>query len=145
MLLTSFASCTAWDDFFNKDKMNANPDSYVDGNGQLYNMGFDLWCYEDGDAVFYDSLATDEQKKVWGSANSSTASFGKPTCVPDSVMVAVEGPGKYAVKLKTQQINALFVKKLAAGSIFTGSMGNINLTKLTATLKWGIPFMFLLP
>ena len=58
----------------------------------------------------------------------------------DSVMVAVEGPGKYAVKLKTQQINALFVKKLAAGSIFTGSMGNINLTKLTATLKWGIPF-----
>ena len=96
--------------------MNADPDSYVDGNGQLYNMGFDLWCYEDGDAVFYDSLATDEQKKVWGSANSSTASFGKPTCVPDSVMVAVEGPGKYAVKLKTQQINALFVKKLAAGN-----------------------------
>ena len=140
LLLTSFASCTAWDDFFNKDKMNADPDSYVDGNGQLYNMGFDLWCYEDGDAVFYDSLATDDQKKVWGSANSSTASFGKPTCVPDSVMVAVEGPGKYAVKLKTQQINALFVKKLAAGSIFTGSMGNINLTKLTATLKWGIPF-----
>ena len=102
--------------------MNADPDSYVDGNGQLYNMGFDLWCYEDGDAVFYDSLATDEQKKVWGSANSSTASFGKPTCVPDSVMVAVEGPGKYAVKLKTQQINALFVKKLAAGSIFTGTV-----------------------
>lgn len=120
--------------------MNADPDSYVDGNGQLYNMGFDLWCYDDGDVVFYDSLATDDQKKVWGSANSSTASFGKPTCVPDSVMVAVEGAGKYAVKLKTQQINALFVKKLAAGSIFTGSMGSINLTKLTATLKWGIPF-----
>ena len=135
-----FVSCTAWDDFFNKDKMNTDPGSYVDGNGQLYNMGFDLWCYEDGDPVFYDSLATEDQKMVWGSANSSTASFNKPTCVPDSVMVAVEGRGKYAVKLKTQLINAIITKKLAAGSIFTGSMGKINLTSLTATLKWGIPF-----
>ena len=140
MLLTSFASCTAWDDFFNKDKMNADPDSYVDGNGQLYNMGFDLWCYDGGDPEFYDSLATDDQKRVWGSANSSTASFGKPTCTPDSVMVAVEGEGKNAVKLQTQLINAVITKKLAAGSIFTGSMGSVSLTSLTATLKWGIPF-----
>ena len=135
-----FASCSAWDDFFGKDKMNTDPDSYVDGNGQLYNMGFDLWCYDGGDPEFYDSLATDDQKKVWGSANSSTASFGKPTCTPDSVMVAVEGEGKYAVKLKTQLIDALVVKKLAAGCIFTGSMGSTNLIKLTASLKWGIPF-----
>ena len=120
--------------------MNADPDSYVDGNGQLYNMGFDLWCYDGGDPEFYDSLATDDQKRVWGSANSSTASFGKPTCTPDSVMVAVEGEGKYAVKLQTQLINAVITKKLAAGSIFTGSMGSVSLTSLTATLKWGIPF-----
>ena len=139
-LTIPLVSCSAWDDFFNKDKMNADPDSYVDGNGQLYNMGFDLWCYDDGDVVFYDSLATDDQKRVWGSANASTASFNKPTCVPDSVMVAVEGEGKYAVKLKTQLIDALVVKKLAAGCIFTGSMGSTNLIKLTASLKWGIPF-----
>lgn len=135
-------SCTAFDDFFGKDdsiKAGSRTTAVTD-DGQLYNMGFDLWCYDDDEAVFYDSLATDDQKKVWGSANASTASFGKPTCTPDSIMVAVEGPGKYAVKLRTQLIDALVVKKLAAGSIFTGSMGSTNLIKMTATLKWGIPF-----
>ena len=103
-------------------------------------MNFDLWSKDDGDWVCYDASADDNQKKVWGSANSSTSSFGKPTCIPESEFLAVEGEGKNAVKLQTQLINAIVVKKLAAGSIFTGSMGSTNYTKMTATLKWGIPF-----
>jgi len=141
--LPLLVSCTKLDELFGKDdriKAGTKTTAVTD-DGQLYNMGFDLWCYDDdGDVVLYDSLATDDQKRVWGSANASTASFGKPTCTPDSVMVAVEGLGKYAVKLKTQLIDALVVKKLAAGSIFTGSMGSTNLIKMTATLNWGIPF-----
>lgn len=141
-LITLLVSCNAFDDFFGKDdSLRAGEQTTaVTSGGQLYNMSFDLWSKDDGDWVCYDSLADSDQKKVWGSANSSTSSFGKPTCTPDSVTVAVEGPGKNAVKLKTQLINALIVKRLAAGSIFTGSMGSTNYTKMTATLKWGIPF-----
>lgn len=143
-LTTLLTSCSKLDELFGKDdRLRAGSASTaVTDDGQLYNMSFDEWCYDNGDIVCYDSLATDDQKKVWGSANASTASFNKPTCVPDSVMVAVEGKGKNAVKLKTQLINALVVKKLAAGSIFTGSMGSTNYTKMTATLNWGIPFSF---
>jgi len=142
LLVPMLISCTALDDLFGKDdRLKAGSmTSYVTEDGQLYNMSFDLWSRVDGDWVCYDSLATSDQKAVWGSANASTSSFGKPTCVPDSVMVAVEGRGKNAVKLKTQVINALVTKKLAAGSIFTGSMGSTNLVKMTATLNWGIPF-----
>lgn len=142
LFLTALVSCTKLDELLGKDdRLKAGTASTaVTEDGQLYNMNFDLW-YKDGkNYVCYDSLATSDQKKVWGSANASTASFGKPTCTPDSVFVAVEGEGKCAVKLKTQLINALVVKRLAAGSIFTGSMGSTNYTKMTATLEWGIPF-----
>ena len=142
LFLTVLTSCTKLDELFGKDdRLRAGTASTaVTDDGQLYNMSFDLWCIDNGEIVCYDSLATDDQKKVWGSANASTSTFNKPTCIPDSVMVAVEGKGKYAVKLKTQLINALVVKKLAAGSLFTGSMGSTNYTKMTATLNWGIPF-----
>lgn len=141
-MMAMLASCTAFDDFFGKDdRIKAGKmTTAVTDDGQLYNMDFDHWTKDGSDYLCYDSLATSDQKKVWGSANSSTASFGKPTCTPDSAFLAVEGEGKNAVKLKTQLINALVVKKLAAGSIFTGSMGSTNYTKLTATLNWGIPF-----
>ena len=141
-LITVLVSCTAFDDLFGQDYLlkAGKMTTAVTEDGQLYNMNFDLWSMDGSNYVCYDSLATSDQKKVWGSANASTASFGKPTCTPDSTFVAVEGEGKRAVKLKTQLINALIVKKLAAGSIFTGSMGSTNYTKMTATLQWGIPF-----
>lgn len=142
VLMTVLVSCSAFDDWFGKDdRVKAGQlSTVVSEDGQLYNMSFDLWSKDDGDYVCYGSQATSDQKKVWGSANASTSSFGKPTCTPEDVFVAVEGEGKYAVKLKTQLINALIVKRLAAGSIFTGSMGSTNYTKMTATLEWGIPF-----
>ena len=120
--LPLLVSCTKLDELFGKDdriKAGTKTTAVTD-DGQLYNMGFDLWCHDDdGDVVLYDSLATDDQKRVWGSANASTASFGKPTCTPDSVMVAVEGLGKYAVKLKTQLIDALVMAFSAASASFS--------------------------
>jgi hypothetical protein len=134
-------SCSKWDDFWDKeDKTNDDPDLFVDENGQLYNMNFDLW-YKDGSYYeCYGEDATEGQMKVWGSANSTTAKLGKYTCYPDSVFLAVPGADKHAVVLKTQMVSAFFSKKLASGSIFTGQMGSIKLKNLSATLKWGIPF-----
>ena len=140
LLLLAFVSCTQWNELFGKEEDVQVDGSEVTADGQLYNMNFDLWSKDSGDDVCYGPAATAAQKLVWGSANSSTSSFGKPTCVPDSDFVAVEGGGKHAVKLKTQYIKALVVKKLAAGCIFTGKMGSTNYAKMTASLKWGVPF-----
>lgn len=114
--------------------------SAVTADGQLYNMSFDQWSKDGKYYECYGSGASGEQRKVWGSANSSTEKLGKKTCVPESDFLAVYGEEKHAVMLKTQIVSVLFIKKLAAGSIFTGQMGDINLTSLSATLKWGIPF-----
>lgn len=133
----TFLSCSDWrEDLFGKKEKGISESSVVTDDGQLYNMNFDLWY----NGECYGEDASDDQKKVWGSANSSTASLGKYTCVPDSTFLAVEGEGKRAVKLQTQLVNAVIAKKLAAGSIFTGQMGKVKLSKLTATLNWGVPF-----
>ena len=136
-------SCNEWDNDIvmnDPEPVNTNTGSAVDADGQLYNMNFDLWSKDGNNEVCYGADASPEQKKVWGSANASTSMLGKNTCIPDSVFVAMEGAGKKAVMLKTQLVNALITKKLAAGCIFTGQMGSINISKLSATLKWGIPF-----
>ena len=114
--------------------------SVVTADGQLYNMSFDQWSKDDKYFECYGSDASAEQRRVWGSANASTEKMGKSTCVPENDFLAAYGDGKHAVMLKTQIINAVVVKKLAAGSIFTGQMGKTNLTKLSASLKWGVPF-----
>lgn len=134
VLVSASLSCV------DKDAYNTNTDPAVTDDGQLYNSGFDLWTKDGKSYECYGDGASQEQKKVWGSANSSTASLGKNTCVPETSFLAESGEGKNAVMLKTQIVNAVFVKKLAAGSIFTGQMGKVNLTKLSATLKWGVPF-----
>ena len=137
-------SCVDWEHLFNReDEGEPEPEPVgpaVTEDGQLYNMDFDLW-YRDGSYYeCYGEGASREQKNVWGLANSSTAKLGRYTCVPESVFVAVPGPGKWAVKLKTQMVKFMFIKKLAAGSVFTGQMGSIEFSSLSATLKWGIPF-----
>jgi len=116
------------------------PSSVLTDGNQLYNMKFDLWSKNGKNDVCYGQDATAAQKNVWGSANSSTAMFNKLTCTRESEFVPVPGNDKNAVKLQTQLINALITKKLAAGCIFTGQMGDINLSSLSATLKWGVPF-----
>ena len=143
-----FISCSDWkndlvscksdiESYENADSLNKLA---VDQYGQLYNMSFDLWSRKGNNDVCYGPDASGTQKNVWGSANASTSLFNKQTCTPDSVFVAVKGKGKNAVKLQTNLINAILTKKLASGCIFTGQMGNINISALSASLKWGIPF-----
>lgn len=109
--------------------------TYKDGP-QLYNMSFDHWSKSSSLDVCYGSDATAEEKAVWGSANSTTAPLGQPTVGPEYDFVAVPGEGKAALKLQTRSL----LGKLAAGSIFNGKMGSINIWTMSASLDWGIPF-----
>lgn len=56
--------------------------------------------------------------------------------MPEYDFVYAKGEGKAALKLQTQNVAG----KLAAGSLFTGKMGQINIWKMSADLEWGIPF-----
>ena len=112
-------------------------------------MGFDHWMqYEDkkfGGAkvdVLYDEDATDEEKTVWGSAAASTKMLGYDSVLKETDFLAVTGEGKKALKLQTCGISAMFglVKKLAAGSVFNGYTGDIDIAKMSAHIFWGIPF-----
>ena len=126
-----------------------NPDPQPKEGPQLYNMGFDHWMqYEDkkfGGAkvdVLYDEDATDEEKTVWGSAAASTKMLGYDSVLKETDFLAVTGEGKKALKLQTCGISAMFgiVKKLAAGSVFNGYTGDIDIAKMSAHIFWGIPF-----
>jgi hypothetical protein len=138
-------SCSEWKNDlvpYTREESNGvqEQSSVLTDDNQLYNMNFDLWSKNGSNDVCYGPNATAAQKNVWASANASTAMFGKLTCVSEDKFLAVQGNGKHAVKLQTHQINALITKKMAAGCMFTGQMGNINLSKLSATLNWGLPF-----
>lgn len=146
-------SCSKWNDLVSpnaepqKDQEPSQPEPAKEG-AQLYNMNFDFWS-KAKDAVTrveYDALyggdATEAQKKVWGSAAASTKMLGATTVAPESTFVAVSGEGKNALKLQTCGISALFgaIKKLAAGSVFCGTTGNIDIAKMSAHIFWGTPF-----
>lgn len=110
---------------------------------QLYNMSFDNWSPDAqlGTLGVYNPFgedASEEEQKTWGNADKLLAAFGYSTNGPEREFVAVKGEGKAALRLQTQGIEAL--KKLAAGSLFTGQPGDIDFMAMTAELHWGIPF-----
>ncbi|MBR5107030.1 MAG: PCMD domain-containing protein [Bacteroidales bacterium] len=105
---------------------------------QLYNMLFDRWSTENRLPVPYDADATDQEKAVWGNADQMLALLGFPTMRNETEFLAVKGEGKAALRLETQGIAQL--KKLAAGSLFTGKLHQLDIFSQTAELKWGVPF-----
>ena len=108
---------------------------------QLYNMSFDLWSEDKNHYPLpYAADATEAEQAVWASANSTTAGLGFPTLAKEDSFVAVKGEGKHAVKVQTQGVDFFIVKKLAAGSIFTGRVGDIDISKMSASIFWGVPF-----
>ncbi len=117
-----------------------DPDEPKDGP-QLYNMSFDEWSKDgNGYDVCYGANATADERAVWGSANSTTAGYGFPTVGPETSFLAVSGSGKAACKVQSNVVSILFIKKFAAGSIFNGYLGEVNILKGSATVHWGIPF-----
>lgn len=139
-------SCDEWkDDLFKPDEFESGKNQSASipsraEEGQLYNMSLDEWSKKGSVEICSGADVNDQDRTVWGSANEATAILGFQNCVPESLKVAVPGEGKRAAKIQSKYINSVFVKKFAAGSLFTGQMGNINLIMGNATLKWGIPF-----
>ena len=134
-------SCDEWkDDLYKIESENVQPGPSVVEEGQLYNMSLDGWSKKGGVNVCYGADANDQDCMVWGSANEATVMLNVQNCLPESVKVAVPGKGKQAAKIQSRYINALVVKKFAAGSLFTGQMDEINILKGNASLKWGVPF-----
>ncbi|MBO7415044.1 MAG: PCMD domain-containing protein [Bacteroidaceae bacterium] len=138
------SACSEWENDIYKVRNQGLSDDMespiTTADGQLYNMSFDSWSRDGSNESCYASDASDAEKRVWASPNSTTAFLGKATCVPERSFVAFAGPGKAAVKLQTQMVNALISKKLASGCLFTGQMGNISISRMNASLKWGVPF-----
>lgn len=139
-------SCDEWkDDLVRADEIESGKNKPAPGpsvveEGQLYNMSLDGWSKKGGVNVCYGADANDQDRMVWGSANEATVMLNVQNCLPESVKVAVPGKGKQAAKIQSSYINALVVKKFAAGSLFTGQMDEINILKGNASLKWGVPF-----
>ena len=112
---------------------------------QLYNMSFDDW-YTKNDVQFcYASGASTAQKAIWASANENTYSYTKVNGAAGDSYVAVSGSGKKALKLTSQLVEVKVLgftvtSKFAAGSLFTGSLGNINVSSMSATINMGTPF-----
>lgn len=147
LFIATLCSCSEWEnDIYRIEdpQSKVEPDtadvSYSTEDGQLYNMSFDNWSQEGSAYVCFGSDASQEERSVWSSPNKTTSGMGKPTCVPETEFVAVKGDGKSAAKIQSRLINMLIVKKLASGTLFTGQMGDINISTLNASLKWGIPF-----
>ena len=109
---------------------------------QLYNMGFDEWTITSNVHYCYGSGASAEQKKIWASANKTTYQYASVNgAAKETSKLAVSGSGKNALKLTSKKdVGVLFWKKFAAGSLFTGTMGDINVSTQTATINMGVTF-----
>lgn len=147
LLIAALYSCGEWkndiyiiDDAQSENTSDSSSVSHETESGQLYNMSFDDWSKEGSAYVCYAADASQENRTVWGTPNKTTAGLGKPTYMPETGFVAVKGPGKSAAMIQSRLINMVLTKKLAAGTLFTGQMGDINLSTMNASLKWGIPF-----
>jgi len=139
-------SCSEWQDDLYKaqePQPQEQPSAPVPSKteeGQIYNMSFDDWSRKGSTDVCCAANASDQDRAVWGSANEATSILGYQNCVPERSKVAVQGSGKCAAKIQSKYINAVVVKKFAAGTLFTGQMDKINIMKGNASLKWGVPF-----
>ena len=112
---------------------------------QLYNMSFDDWYTKSNVQYCYSSSATSAQKAIWASANENTYSYTKANGAAGDSFVAVSGSGKQALKLTSQLVEVkvlgvTITSKFAAGSLFTGSLGNINISSMSATINMGVSF-----
>lgn len=96
---------------------------------QIDNSSFDKW--EKKGKVWYPVH--------WDSGNKGTSTLGMNVTEPEEEFVAVKGPGKKAVRMRSQFVGVLGIGKFASASLFTGEFLKVVGTK-GAQLSFGIPF-----
>jgi len=96
----------------------------------LPNAGFEDW-YTDGKALV---PGTDASSLFWGTGNGATAGMaGNIT----TNATDIKHSGQYAARLQSTLINAVIVKKFAAGNLFAGIFGSIDMGNMSANLTFG--------
>lgn len=99
--------------------------SFVTGGvGQLPNANFERWSQSGKAWLVYGSGDT----QFWSSGNEGTASLASNTTTNDNGSARME--------------SIMAVGKFAAGNLFTGTFGGIDLAALSADLKFGKPFIY---
>lgn len=97
---------------------------------QLSNSSFENW-YQDGNAWI---PAADASSVFWDTANAGVTVLGASNNLTTSEStIAISGK---AARLETKVI----ATKLAAGNLFTGSFGSLNMSTLSATVNFGRPY-----
>ncbi len=98
------------------------------------NLNFDTWY----DVGKYWSPNVDGDHIYWDTANKGSSSLSVYPTSREEDHIAVDGDGKYAVKMESKEVNAYVYKTLAAGNIYTGKFNKIS--GIGADLYWGYEF-----
>ncbi len=98
------------------------------------NLDFDTWY----DVGSYWSPNTDGDNIIWDTANKGSSTLNVIPTSREEENLAVSGEGKYAAKMESKVVNAVVLKKFAAGNIYTGQFNKIS--GLGADLYWGYAF-----
>lgn len=104
---------------------------------QIDNSGFNIWySVGSGDSKFYD-LGMSDESSAWGTPNPGVAAF-----IGATVERLEVGVGDYAAQMTTRffGLGAMMGMPIAAGSVFTGDFGDLNLANPQAAVQFGTPF-----
>lgn len=97
------------------------------------NAGFEDW-FMDGKSLVPNK---DANSMFWGTGNGATAGFsGNITTNATDIVHS----GQYSARMSSTEINAVIVKKFAAGNIFSGDFLKIDMSNMSADLKFGKAF-----
>lgn len=101
------------------------------GADLLPNMGFDNWSANG--AVWYPNTTTDPSSSdfFWDTANGGTKAISIYPTNPES---------EHVIKGKAARLETCYKMKLAAGNIYTGSFGKLNLGTMSASVNFGRPY-----
>lgn len=102
----------------------------------LPNASLDIWSKAENSK--YESPFSTETEKWWdtGNAGSTYMNMGDPIAVPDEDVPAGSAGGAKSAKLSSKWV----VVKLAAGNLFAGEFGSVDMASMGGTVKFGRPF-----
>ena len=111
--------------------LNGTKSVRTEGTPTIANLNFDTWT--EGKVIYPN---TGENNGVWDTANEGL-SLGGINITTRETSDVVRGS---AVKMKSEHVTVLVIKKFAAGNIYTGDFVDITTSPQGALLDWGIKF-----
>lgn len=97
----------------------------------IYNLSFDEW-HGSGASLYPYAAGMTYPNSVWDSANPGAMGFATPTTEEKTDVKK----GSAARLTSSAVLGSVF----AAGNIYTGKFGDSDISSMSASLDWGIPF-----